>query len=190
MSATARALGRLADLGHDPHAGRPEVGAELPVAADGRRQRIGPELVAGPEHHELEGAIDGQRVGQPSRAQAAAPATRTAGATCRTRPAIPRSPHPSTRSIPCIAGPWNRTGPIDLVARQEGRGSGGSFNRRVPAAWRAASTTSARAWMTSRPLASVPRSSTGTRNSSPSRTALPAATSSERRLAVVQRSGP
>ncbi len=28
-----------------------------------------------------------------------------------TRPTIPRSPHPSTRSIPCIAGPWNSTRP-------------------------------------------------------------------------------
>ena len=109
MSATARAslACRISATTRTPSAGK--CPAELPVAADGGRQRVRPEPFAAPEHHELKGGVDGQRVGQPGAPQRPLDPLRTAPATvddpARDRPLA----QPSTRSIPCIAGPWNRT---------------------------------------------------------------------------------
>ncbi len=62
-------VARLADLGQDAHSVGRKFPAELTIAAHGGRQRVRSEPIAAPEHHELEGTVDGQRVGQPGTPQ-------------------------------------------------------------------------------------------------------------------------
>ena len=131
MSATAPGVGRLADLGHDPDARRPGSPAELAVAADGGRQRVGPEPLAGPEDHELEGAVDRQRVGQPARAERPLDPGRGRGrrADPARDPALAAALDPLD---PLQGRAVEQDAPIDLVVRSgRAAGSAGSSSRRV-----------------------------------------------------------
>ena len=72
----------------------------MPVGSE-----LAPELRPRPQPDELKRGIDGQWIDQPLAAQRAGRSTRKSPAQVETQPAIPRSPQPSTDSMPCISGP-------------------------------------------------------------------------------------
>ena len=150
---------------HHPHRPGRERPAVLAVAAGEARQATPPR--AGPELHriiiwKLASSTSGSAT-QPDRERAGEPLGRRRGRVraCRRTPS---PPSPSTRSIPCRSGPWNRK--LLGTPRRPGAGTA-----RRPAGGRpagpsgsaATSTISAREWITSRPSRRLPRSSTGTR---------------------------